>query len=132
MPIRILAIDDCPDACSQYRLILRQEGYRVKAVDNGFDALAELEQRKPDLLLLEVAMHGLSGWDTLRIIRGTAGWEDIPVLVVTDLANVKKVSQGHKLGCTHYVQKPFDPGVLLTAVEDVLSEAGHPAFAASM
>jgi len=122
MAWHVLAIDDDTNACKKYRKVLRGKGFRVKTAGTSFEVLARLDGVPPDLVLLDVGMQDQSGWDTLRTMRDTAEWEDVPVLIVTELGNLKSVSQGWELGCTRYLHKPFDADYLESAVGDILSE----------
>ena len=116
-PMRILVVDDDPPSVKMTAFLLREEGYEVMAADNGSDALALIEREDPDLILLDVMMPGLDGFETLREIRSRYA---IPVIFLSAKGETSDRVAGLELGADDYLAKPFEPSELLARVKAVL------------
>src|SRR4051794_19226658 len=110
----ILVIDDDPDVLSTVVDILEFEGYPVESATNGAEGLKVLERTSPGLILLDMRMPVLSGWDFARILkeRGIS----FPILVMTAAQDAHRWA--HEIGAQGYISKPFELPDLLAAVED--------------
>ncbi len=106
-PKKILLVDDERDFVMAARLFLESHGYEVAEAYNGMEALNLLRQERPDLIILDVLMPKLSGWDTLRTIQKDESLSSIPVLMLTSLDQPQHVMTGIDLGCTWYYTKPI-------------------------
>lgn len=111
---RILVVDD--DAGNRELLArrLEHEGYTVQIAVHGEDALARLAEDPVDLILLDVMMPGMSGYEVLEAIKGESQWHDIPVIMISALDELQSVVRCIEHGAEDYLPKPFDP-VLLRA-----------------
>lgn len=120
MPTRIMVIDD--EALIRQLLIyqLGTAGYEVCAMQNGREALAQLSIDQPDLILLDVMMPDMSGWDVCRQIRTCS---TVPVIMLTSKAGEEDVVTGLKAGADDYICKPYSLNQLLARVEAVLRRA---------
>ena len=117
MSRRVLVIDDEGDVRDLVVELLERAGYDVATAENGRDGLRALYARPPDLVVLDVAMPGMNGWQTLERIRDLS---DVPVLMLTGHgAELEKV-RGLKAGADDYVTKPFGRQELLARVEALL------------
>ena len=116
-PMRILVVDDDPPRVKMTAFLLREEGYEVLAANNGRDALLLLEREKPDLVLLDVMMPGLDGFETLREIRSRYA---IPVIFLSAKGETADRVAGLEQGADDYLAKPFEPSELLARVKAVL------------
>jgi len=114
---RILAVDDNPDNLVLLQTILEVEGYEVGLVDNGMDALEQVVQSPPDLILLDVMMPGMDGWELCRKLREQT---DLPLLMLTAKGETSQIVKGFALGTDDYLVKPFDPMVLVARVKALL------------
>ena len=103
---KILVVDDDQNICELLRLYLTKEGYQVTLACDGEDALAKYAQAKPDMVLLDVMMPKLDGWEVCRRIR-KAG--DTPVIMLTAKGETFDKVLGLELGADDYIVKPFDP-----------------------
>lgn len=103
----ILAIDDNPRNLQLISALLSQNGYKVVVVNSGENALKYLILKKPDLILLDVMMPGMSGYDVMEQLRSKSEWKDIPVIFLTAKSDVSDIVQGFRLGAVDYVVKPF-------------------------
>ena len=119
---RILAIDDNEDIRNLLAFILEKEGYTVSTTADGVTGLAEIQNEKPDLILLDVMMPEFSGFEVLDAIRTDkdAKVRSIPVLMITANSSTEGIDQALELGATSYVVKPFRPTTLVEKVRSLL------------
>lgn len=103
----ILIVDDMPDHIAFAGTLLRSEGYRVFAVTSGTVAIQFLEQKKPDLIMMDIQMDGLDGLKTCEIIKQNPKTKDIPVIFLTAETSPEIIQQGFSVGGCDYVKKPF-------------------------
>ena len=115
--MRILVVDDDPPSVKMTAFLLREEGYEVLTASNGRDALLLMEREKPDLVLLDVMMPGLDGFETLREIRSR---DAVPVIFLSAKGETADRVAGLERGADDYLAKPFEPSELLARVKAVL------------
>jgi two-component system KDP operon response regulator KdpE len=120
----ILVVDDEPRMIQFIRMNLELEGYRVIQASNGLEALAKVRDELPDLVILDVMMPDLDGFETLRILRETS---DVPVTMLTVKSEEDDIVRGLNLGADDYITKPFSPRVLSSRVQALLRRAELPA-----
>lgn len=113
----ILVADDRADSVELCRDLLIMEGYRVVAAFNGQEALDQIHQHNPDLVLLDVGMPLLNGYQVCERLKANAATADIPVLMLTAWAAPEQRVMGLQLGAEDYVAKPFDYRELLARVQ---------------
>lgn len=122
----ILCIEDEPEMIDLIRIILERKGYRVIGAVGGQEALESLATQTPDLILLDLMMPDIDGWEVFRQIRANPRLRNAPVIVVTAKAqSIDKVLGLHIAKVDDYITKPFGPQELVAAVERVLG-AGSP------
>src|SRR6056297_2566272 len=114
----ILMVDDVPKNLQVLGNILSKEGYKISAALNGEQALKILQKAKPDLILLDIMMPGLSGYDVLEKIRADETVRDIPVIFLTAKTEKEDIIQGIEMGAMDYVTKPFNSTELLARVNN--------------
>ena len=120
-PSRVVCIEDEPEMIELLRLILTKRGFEVIGVANGREGLDTIAAVKPDLVLLDLMMPDMDGWDVYQRMKADEDMRDIPVIVVTAKAqNIDKVLGLHIAKVDDYITKPFRPGELLASVEKVL------------
>jgi DNA-binding response OmpR family regulator len=113
---RVLIADDEPRIIKFLDLKLKASGYDVLTANNGQEALAQVQAQDPDLLILDVVMPGMDGFETLKQVRAIS---EIPVIILSAReANTDKV-KGLKLGADDYLAKPFNPDELVARIEAV-------------
>jgi CheY-like chemotaxis protein len=120
-PKTILIAEDNEDTLFLLAMQLRQSGYLVLEAQDGLEALTHLKDNKPDLLLLDLMMPGLSGFEVLEQIQADAELQTIPVIVLSALADPDVISRCVGLGAREYVTKPYDPAHLLNRISSVLA-----------
>lgn len=116
--MRILVVDDDPLGSKMLHFILTEQDYAVELAENARGALASIQKQLPDLILLDVNMPHLSGFDFCRSLR-EAGY-DTPVIFVTAKGELEDRLHGLRLGADDYICKPFQPAELSARVEAVL------------
>lgn len=119
----VLVIEDEEDLSHLVRVNLELAGYGVDAAHNGAEGLSKARDLAPDLILLDVMMPVLDGWQVLRALKEDGGLRDIPVIMLTALSEERDIIRGHLQGAVKYVTKPFEMKRLLGAVEDSLTPA---------
>ena len=120
----ILAVDDNPKMTRFIRMNLELEGYRVSEAASGMEALDKVREELPDLVLLDVMMPELDGFETLQHIRETS---NVPVIMLTVKNEEEDKVRGLELGADDYVTKPFSPRELASRVKALLRRAEMPA-----
>ncbi len=123
MPQTILVIDDEVKLREMVRLYLQREGYRVVEAANGSDALFVARYEKPDLVLLDLMMPQMGGYDFLRLFKQES---DSPIIILTAKMEESDKVAGLELGADDYVTKPFGIQELIARVRAVLRRAGQP------
>lgn len=120
----ILVVDDEPSVLAMVRMVLELEGHVVETVDDGEQALAALDLATFDLVLLDVMMPGLSGFEVAREIRARRDFGNVPVVFVSAKAEREDIWTGWQLGADSYLTKPFDTDELVSEVCRVLGNRG--------
>jgi CheY-like chemotaxis protein len=116
----ILTADDNAQIRMLVKAALRSLGHElIEAVDGG-QALETAIERKPDLILLDVTMPKLDGWEVLGFLRKRPETADVRVIMLTTAAQKDDLVHGEELGCNDYIVKPFSPGDLRQHVERIL------------
>jgi DNA-binding response OmpR family regulator len=122
-PARILCIDDEKEIIDLIRLILNRKGYDVAGAIGGEEGLAKARSWKPDLVLLDLMMPDMDGWEVFHRIRADEALTGIPVIVVTARAqSIDRVLGLHVARVDDYISKPFTPQDLVESVERVLAK----------
>ncbi len=123
--VKIVCIEDDPKTIDLVKLILKKEGFEVTGVINGRDGLAAIEEIRPDVVLLDLMMPDMDGWEVYQSMRASEVMKDIPVIVLTAKAqSIDKVLGLHIAKVNDYITKPFSPSELIQSVRKVLS--GEP------
>lgn len=116
----ILVIEDEADLASLVQVNLDLAGYDVSIARDGAEGLMAVRKERPDLILLDVMMPVLDGWQVLRALKEDEDLLDIPVIMLTALSEERDIIRGHLQGAVRYVTKPFEMRTLLSAVSDGL------------
>ena len=124
---RILVVDDQQDIRDMTALVLSGAGYRVDTVDSGESALSTLEQDRFDLVLLDINMPEMDGWETLRLIRCDEELTALPVVMFSVKGEIRDKIEGLQEGAVDFVTKPFIVDDLIERVGKVLAGAKDPA-----
>lgn len=119
MSIKILIADDEPSICEVVQLYLEKEGFTVFTAADGEEALAIEADKRPDLLLLDVMLPKMTGWDICRSVE-----RQVPVIFLTAKSTENDKMTGFTLGADDYITKPFSPRELTARVKAVLRRSG--------
>ena len=114
---RVMIVDDDVNICELLRLYFEKEGYDVVTVNDGRTALEKVQQKEPDIILLDIMMPELDGWQTCREIRK---FSEVPVIMVSAKGETFDKVLGLELGADDYVVKPFDTKEVVARVKAVL------------
>jgi two-component system phosphate regulon response regulator PhoB len=117
---RILVVDDEPDIVALVVYHLAKAGYRVSSASTGPDAVAVAKRERPTLVVLDLMLPGMSGFDVLRDIRADAGTREIAVIMLTARKDEPDRIKGLSLGADDYLTKPFSPQELVLRVQAIL------------
>jgi diguanylate cyclase (GGDEF)-like protein len=117
---RILVVDDVATNVRLLSGYLSREGYRVSVASDGEEALRSIEQLQPDLVLLDIMMPGIDGFETCRRIRADESTRHIPVILVTALNELDHKVRGQEAGADDFIAKPFDRDELIVRVRSML------------
>jgi len=105
--IPILVVDDDPDALNIVRMYLESRDYEVTTAPDGHEALAKLEEVRPALILLDVMMPGLDGWEVARIVKNHPDYADVRVVMLTAKSEFADKQEGLRAGADDYIVKPL-------------------------
>ena len=124
----ILIVEDERDTVEMYRIVLEVEGYQVMVAYTLQGAIKQLEKKKPDLVLLDVALRGTSGLDLCEKIRRDPELEDLPIVIISNLDSPEDIKAGLDAGANAYLTKPISQDELLEAVhQNLLSQSPESA-----
>jgi len=119
---QILCIEDDEEMIDLIRLILTRKGFEVRGASSGAAGLEKIRNEKPDLVLLDLMMPEMDGWEVYQQIKSDEATQNIPVIVVTAKAqSIDRVLGLHIAKVDDYISKPFSPQELLDSIESVLN-----------
>lgn len=118
---RVLVVDDEPDVVELIEMLLQRRGYEVLTASNGMEGIMRADAERPDLILLDIMMDEMDGWETLKLLRLEANTRDIPVVMVSARMEPRDKIRGLQEGAVDYVTKPFAVQELLDTVAEVLA-----------
>lgn len=122
-PKTILCVEDEPEMIDLIRLILARKGYIVEGAAGGVEGIRLVREIHPDLVLLDLMMPDMDGWEVYQQMKADQSLRDIPVIVVTAKAqNIDKVLGLHIAKVDDYIAKPFSPQELMDSVDRVFSQ----------
>lgn len=122
-PLNILVAEDSKTQARQMKNFLQEQGFAVTVAENGLAALEQLKAQRPDLVISDVVMPGMNGYDLCRSIRQNEALEDLPVMLLTSLSEPEDVFRGLDCGADNFVAKPFDPEYLLNRIQFLVANA---------
>jgi CheY-like chemotaxis protein len=115
-PACILVVDDDPDMLDLVGAVLARDGYQLLTAEDGQQALEAVERRRPDLVILDVMMPRMNGYQVLKQLRANPEFRDVPVLMFTARAGEEDIVRSFAGGVTDYVSKPVTPSLLRARV----------------
>jgi two-component system, cell cycle response regulator DivK len=121
MSKRILVVEDQPDNRRILRDLLSNAGYELIEAESGEEALTAVEVQRPDLILMDIQLAVMDGYEATRRIRSNPELKSIPIIAVTSYALAGDEAKALAVGCNAYVTKPFSPRALLAKVQEHLA-----------
>jgi DNA-binding response OmpR family regulator len=119
----VVCIEDEQEMIDLVQLILGRRGFEVEGANGGLEGLEKVQQKKPDLVLLDLMMPDMDGWEVYQRMKSDESTREIPVIVVTAKAqSIDKVLGLHIAKVDDYITKPFGPQELLESVEKILGQ----------
>jgi len=119
----ILVVDDEPEIVGILKFRIKSWGYEALSAASGREALKLADEEKPNLILLDVMMPGMSGFDVLKELKNKESTKSIPVIMITVAAAKHEIDEGIKLGAAYYLSKPYDAQELITRIKEVIGTA---------
>jgi len=120
---KILVVDDEKDVLDLVRRVLIRGGFEVITALDGKEGLAKVYNEAPDLMILDINMPGMDGWEVCRKIREDPLYKHLPIIMLTVRRTKKDQLKGLNLGSDEYITKPFYPTELIARVKTVLQRA---------
>ncbi len=120
---RVLIVDDSPTETYKFEEILKKNGFGVIKADNGADGVAMCRKEKPDVVLMDVVMPGLNGFQATRQLAKGDDTKNIPVIIVTTKDQETDRVWGKRQGAWAYLTKPVDEKVLMDTIKQTMQEA---------
>ena len=117
----ILIVEDSPTQAEQLTYILDQHGYKVLAANNGRQALSLTDKHNPTLVITDIVMPEMDGYELCRQIKSLKNKQDIPVILLTSLSSAEDVLDGLECGADNFITKPYDEDYLLMHVEQIIA-----------
>jgi CheY-like chemotaxis protein len=112
MPPLVLLVDDQPDQVEMYRLGLESAEFRVVFAYTGAEAVNQAREHHPDVVVLDVRLRDMSGWDVCAVLKSDPRTKDIPIVILTAAAEPSLPQQARAAGCAAYLLKPCFPDEL--------------------
>ena len=119
MPKEILIVDDEPNVVVLIQFLMEQQGYKVMIAERGEDALDLIYQYKPDLVLQDIMLPGIDGYEVCEIIRLNPNYRNVKIFFLTAKGREVEIAKGLALGADAYVTKPFSNGQLVNKVKEL-------------
>ncbi|QJQ94250.1 MULTISPECIES: response regulator transcription factor [Halomonadaceae] len=121
---RVLVVDDEPNIVLSLEFLMQQAGFEVVTADDGESALQSVADAMPDLLLLDISLPGISGFEVLERLRAQSAYAELPIIMLTAHGREVEREKGLALGADDYITKPFSTQALVDKVQALLDEAG--------
>ncbi len=118
--LEILIVEDSPTQAERLRRLIQSSGYHARVAANGKLALAEIHEHKPHLVLSDIVMPEMNGYELCRAIKSAPSLRDIPVILVTSLTDPKDIIRGIECGADNFIRKPYAEDYLLNRIGQML------------
>jgi CheY-like chemotaxis protein len=123
---RILLVDDYPDALEIWGLYLRSVGYEVETADDGLKAVEQAHRYLPDIIVLDLELPGITGFEAAVRLRQSPDTTHIPLIAATGYSHLKQLDQARDSGFDSIVVKPCEPAALVAEIERLLDRTRQP------
>ena len=122
MAKEILIVDDEPNVVVPIQFLMEQQGYRVMIAERGEDALDLIYHYKPDLVILDIMLPGIDGYEVCEIVRLNPNYRDVKIIFLTAKGREVEIAKGLALGADAYITKPYSNAELVAKVKELLEE----------
>ncbi len=119
----ILIVDDEPNAVVPIQFLMEQQGYKVMTAERGEDALDLIYQYKPDLVLLDIMLPGIDGYEVCEIVRLNPNYRNVKMIFLTAKGREVEIAKGLALGADAYITKPYSNAELVAKVKEILEKS---------
>jgi len=119
---KILIIEDDKQLCEMIKFILTREGYNIEVSHNGKEAIHKLQSFTPHLIILDIMLPEINGWQIQELLRADSKTSRIPVIVLTSRNFIKDIDKAFSLGAAAYITKPFSIEKLVKKVKSLLQK----------
>jgi DNA-binding response OmpR family regulator len=119
---RILVVDDEPDVLRMLQVVLSRRGHQVLTAASGMEGLVRAQGDQPDLVLLDIMMEGMDGWEVLKLLKLEEATRTIPVVILSARVETRDKIRGLQEGAVDYITKPFSVMELLSTLETILEQ----------
>ena len=123
MPKKILIVDDEPNIVIPLQFLMEQNGYSTLVAQSGEEALEMISKERPDLILLDIMLPGVDGFEVCEIVRLNPEWRNTRVIFLTAKGRDVDIAKGMVLGADEYITKPFSNQQIINAVKRLLEES---------
>ena len=123
MTKKVLIVDDEENIVISMEFLMNQAGYTLEIARNGEEALQKVAAFTPDLILLDIMMPKINGFEVCRRVRENPTWQEIKIIMLTAKGREVEVTKGLALGANAYIIKPFSTKELMSQIERILDEA---------
>ena len=120
----ILIVEDSATQALRLKLLLERHGFQVATVGDGLHALDALAQRRPALILSDIQMPGMDGYELCRRVKSDPAWKDIPVMLLTSLSAPEDIIHGLACGADNFIVKPYEEDFLIARIHSVQANCG--------
>lgn len=118
---KILIVDDEAHIREIIRFRLQIDGYQTIEAKNGHEAVEQIAKHKPDLVILDIMMPDMDGWEVCKFARSQSEFQSIPILMLTAKIEIKDKIHGMQAGANDYLTKPFSPNELMDHIKNLLA-----------
>ena len=123
MPKEILIVDDEPGVVVPIQFLMEQQGYIVMVAERGEDALDLIYHYKPDLVILDIMLPGIGGYEVCEIVRLNPNYRDVKIMFLTAKGREVDIAKGLALGADAYITKPFSNVSLVAKVKEIFEKS---------
>ena len=127
MATEILIVDDEPSVVLPIQFLMEQQGYRVMIAERGEDALDLIYQYKPDLVILDIMLPGMDGYEVCEIVRLNPKYRKVKIIFLTAKGREVETAKGLALGADAYITKPFSNAALVAKIKELIEETSEKA-----
>jgi DNA-binding response OmpR family regulator len=124
---KVLLVDDEVDFVDVVRTRLEANNFEVVTAYDGEEALEKVKEKMPDIIILDIMMPKISGFDVCRKLKSDQNYKEIPIIMLTARFQVNDIKLGAAMGANAYITKPFEPQVLLEKMQELLQKNKQPA-----